>query len=61
MGQSILPIIIAVLSGNLLTAMFIYGVRASMKIYSYEDASFSVLACIIIPMLFLALGAYAYI
>jgi hypothetical protein len=58
--DTIWPMILAVLTGNLLTAVFLYGFVQALKIPSGSPARSSILLCMFIPLLVLAGGFYIY-
>jgi hypothetical protein len=54
------PLLTAVLAGNLLTALFLYGMHHAFKVKDGREARWSTLGHIFIPLAFLAGGAYLY-
>lgn len=54
------PLLTAVLAGNLLTVLFLYGMREAFKVKNDRDARWATLGHILLPLAFLFGGVYLY-
>lgn len=53
-------LITALLAANLLTAMFLFGIRQAFQVQKTSDLSWNAIVQMLVPLLFLAGGAYVY-
>lgn len=53
-------LITAILAANILTVMLLLGMKQAAKVQKASDLSWNTFAMILIPLLCLAGGAYAY-
>jgi hypothetical protein len=58
--QTIWPMILAVMTANILTVTFFYGMWQARLVYRNEDAKPGMLACIIVPLVVLGVGFYLF-
>lgn len=50
----------AVLSANILTALFLYGMAKAFRIQNGDPAPLTVVGAVVIPLLFMAAGAFLF-
>jgi len=60
MTDQMWPLVAAVLAANILTAMFLYGMRRAFQIYTADEATWGDLACLLVPLSVIGGGVFLY-
>jgi hypothetical protein len=58
--NTIWPMILAVMTANLLTVCFLYGLSKALKIHDDRDATAGIILCMLAPLAVLAAGFFIY-